>query len=178
MKYVSLKKIGIVITILTFVLAFNLFAQDDKSQRPSPPASASETVGSATVTINYSQPSVKDREIWGSLVPYDKVWRTGANEATIFEISTDVKVEGKSLKAGKYGLFTVPGKNEWVIIFNSVSEQWGAFNYDESKDVLRVSVKPEKVSDSTEKMTFAISDEGVVSLIWEKLAVKFKVSGS
>jgi hypothetical protein len=111
-------------------------------------------------------------------VAYGKIWRTGANEATTFEVSTDVKVEGESLKAGKYGLFTVPNENEWVIIFNSVSDQWGAFNYDESKDVLRVKVKPEQVADNTEKMTFNISDDGVVSLKWEKLVVNFNVSGS
>ena len=177
MKYVSLQKIGILTTILTLVFTVNLFAQDDKSKRPSPPATASEKVGEATVTINYSQPSVKDREIWGGLVPYDKVWRTGANEATVFELSSDVKIEGEALKAGKYGLFTIPGEKEWTIIFNSVSEQWGSSSYDDSKDVLRVKVKSEKVSESTEKMTFTINADGDVTLKWEKLAVKFNVSG-
>jgi len=177
MKYVSLQKIGILTTILTLVFTVNLFAQDDKSKRPSPPATASEKVGEATVTINYSQPSVKDREIWGGLVPYDKVWRTGANEATVFELSSDVKIEGEALKAGKYGLFTIPGEKEWTIIFNSVSEQWGSSSYDDSKDVLRVKVKSEKVSENTEKMTFTINANGDVTLKWEKLAVKFNVSG-
>jgi len=176
MKYVSLRKIWMVATILVLVLAINLHAQDDKSKRPSPPATASAKIGNATVTINYSQPSVKDREIWGGLVPYGKVWRTGANEATVFEVSADVKVEGEALKAGKYGLYTIPGENEWIIIFNSVSEQWGT-QYDESKDVLRVSVKSEKVSSNTEKMTFKVAEDGSVTLMWEKLSVTFKVSG-
>ena len=120
------------LTAITFIL-FSIFsmAQDDKSKRPSPPDKVSEKVGSATITIDYSQPSVKDREIWGGLVPYGKVWRTGANEATTFENSADVKVEGESLKAGKYGLFTIPEANEWTIIFNSVPDQWGSGGYDE-----------------------------------------------
>ena len=161
-----MQKVTLIVTLSSFVLfSATISAQEDKSQRPSPPAKVSENVGSTLVTIDYSQPSIKGREIWGGLVPYGKVWRTGANEATTFEVSTDVKVEGESLKAGKYGLFTVPSENEWVIIFNSVSDQWGAFSYDESKDVLRVKVKPEQVADNTEKMTFKISDDGMVSLM-------------
>lgn len=164
------------VTAFSIVLfSISLMAQDDKSKRPSPPAKVSEKVGSTTITIDYSQPSVKGREIWGGLVPYDKVWRTGANEATTFEVSSDVKIEGNSLKAGKYGLFSIPGSDEWTIIFNSVPEQWGAFNYDESKDVLRVKVKPEKVGQNTEKMTFSISGDGLVTLMWEKLKISYNV---
>ena len=151
-------------------------AQDDKSKRPSPPAKAEFVVGAATITIDYSQPGVKGRKIWGELVPYDKVWRTGANEATTFEVSKDVKVEGNALKAGKYGLFTIPGKDEWVIIFNSVPNQWGAYEYDENKDVLRVTVKPTETSESTERLTFSVEDNGMVIMKWEKLKVGFKVS--
>ena len=99
-----------VMAVIAFLFQTNVTqAQDDKSKRPSPPAEASAKVGGTMVTINYSQPSVKSRKIWGELVPYDKVWRTGANEATTFEVSTDVKIEGKTLPAGKYGLFTIPG---------------------------------------------------------------------
>jgi len=163
------------VTVFTLVLfSVSLIAQEDKSKRPSPPAKVSEKVGNATITIDYSQPSVKGREIWGGLVPYGKVWRTGANEATTFETSTDVKIEGESLKAGKYGLFTIPESDEWTFIFNSVPDQWGAFEYDASKDVLRVKVKSQKVDQNTEKMTFEI-DDGMVSLLWEKLKVGFKV---
>ena len=165
------------LTLILFQVSFSN-AQDDKSQRPSPPAQAKGTVGKAAITIDYSQPSVKGRTIWGELVPYEKVWRTGANEATTFEVSADVKVEGKSLKAGKYGLFTIPGQNEWVIIFNTVPEQWGSRNYDESKDALRVMVKPKATSESTERLTFSIADNGTVVMKWEKLQVGFKVSGS
>lgn len=165
-----------VVTMLAVVLFANTSsAQDDKSKRPSPPAKVSEKIGNTTITVDYSQPSVKGREIWGGLVPYGKVWRTGANEATTFESSSDIMVEGKTLKAGKYALFTIPEADEWTFIFNSVPEQWGAFSYDASKDVLRVKVKPEKTNEITERMTFEISSDGLVSLNWEKLKVGFSV---
>lgn len=153
-------------------------AQDDKSKRPSPPAQAKATVGNTAITIDYSQPAVKGREIGVELAPYGNVWRTGANEATTFEVSSDVKVEGKALKAGKYGLFTIPGESEWVIIFNTVPDQWGSGNYDKSKDALRVSVKPGKTSDSIERFTINVEDNGKVVMTWGNHKVKFKVSGS
>ena len=155
--------------------SFTGFAQEDKSKRPSPPANVSEKVGNTTITIDYSQPGVKGRNIWGELVPYGKVWRTGANEATTFEVSNAVKIEGKTLAAGKYGLFTIPEKDEWTIIFNSVPDQWGAFDYDASKDVLRVNVKPKKSPAMTERMTFKINKNGTVALLWENLEVDFNV---
>src|SRR5690348_9678173 len=99
----------------SFVISGLLFsalanAQGDKSQRPSPPATATGKIGDANITINYSSPAVKGRKIWGELVPYDKIWRAGANEATIFETDHDIKVEGKNLPAGKYSLFATPGE--------------------------------------------------------------------
>ena len=117
--------------------------QLDKSKRPSPPALAKETTSSGvTISIDYSQPSVKGRTIGKDLEPLDgKVWRTGANEATIFEINKDVTVEGKALAAGKYGLFTIVNGDEWTIIFNKTWNQTGAFNYKEADDALRVKVK-------------------------------------
>jgi hypothetical protein len=176
MKKISKYAIMIFAFTVYIMLNQNLYAQQDKSKRPSPPAEVSQKVGEATVTINYSQPAVKEREIWGGLVPYGKVWRTGANEATTFEVSKDVKIEGETLKMGKYGLFTIPEKDEWTIIFNSVPDQWGAFNYSADKDVLRVKVKPAKSSEFKERMTFEISKKGKVTLLWENLAVPFTVS--
>src|SRR5206468_754525 len=124
-------------------------AQQDKSKRASPPDSVTGKVGGATITINYSSPSVKGRKIWGSLVPYGQIWRAGANEATIFETNKKITVEGKTLPAGRYTLFALPNENEWTIIFNSQTGQWGIkqtgeANLDRSKDVLTVSVKPRK----------------------------------
>ena len=165
----------LMILLAVVCLSVNLNAQDDKSKRPSPPATATGKAGNTTIEINYSQPAVKGREIWGALIPYDKVWRTGANEATTFEVSTDVTIEGKELKAGKYGLFTIPGKENWIIIFNENPDQWGAFSYDASKDALRVTVKPNSAGESTERMTFTVDNNGKVGLAWEKLSVGFQV---
>jgi len=176
MKNKILTVFSIVAVIALFVQSFSVIAQDDKSKRPSPPAQVSEKIGNATVTIDYSQPAVKGRTIWGDLVPYGKVWRTGANEATTFEVSTDVKVEGETLPAGKYALFTIPEKDEWTIILNSVPNQWGSFNHDPSKDVLKVKVKPEASSAATERLTFEIDKNGTVALLWADLKVNFKVS--
>lgn len=150
--------------------------QDDKSKRPSPPAKASETISSgATITIDYSQPSVKGRTIGKEIAPYGQVWRTGANEATVFEVSKDVTVEGKPLPAGKYGLFTIPNENEWVIIFNKNWKQWGAYDYKDADDALRVNVKPGKAPKANEKMTFNVDKSGKVSLLWGEKEVDFAV---
>lgn len=167
----------------SMLMAFCLFAivmqaqddqkKEDKSQRPSPPAVATATVNGGTATIDYSQPGVKDRKIWGDLVPYDKVWRVGANEATTLTIEKDVKIDGKTLKAGKYALFAIPGKTEWTFIINSVWDQWGAYNYDASKDVMRFQVKPEKSDKFHERLTYTIGNDGKVKLMWENLVVSF-----
>jgi hypothetical protein len=149
--------------------------QDDKSTRPSPPAEAHAQIGDKAISVNYSSPAVKGRTIWGDLVPYGKVWRTGANEATVFETSGDLVINGQKLPAGKYGLFTIPGEKEWTIIFNSVWEQWGAFKYDASKDVLRIKANPVKSGAFNERMKFEISDH-VVTLLWEDLQVSFMVN--
>ena len=150
-------------------------AQTDKSKRPSPPAKVTETIGSGTViTIDYSQPSVKGREVGKDIAPFGKVWRTGANEATVFEVSKDVKVEGKALPAGKYGLYSIPGKDEWVLIFNKTWKQWGT-KYAEADDALRVNVKPGKAPAFTERMTFNVDKSGKVSLLWGNEEVDFSV---
>ncbi len=150
------------------------FAQEGKA-KPSPAATATGKIGDKTVTIAYAQPAVKGRKIWGELVPFDKVWRTGANDATTFEVDKDVKIEGQALKAGKYALFTIPTEGgEWTIIFNSVAKQWGAYSYDATKDVLRVKVKSQKSDEITESMTFDIKGN-MVNLTWENLRVAFKV---
>jgi hypothetical protein len=149
----------------------------DKSKRPSPPAIATQTIASgAVITIDYSQPSVKGRAIGKDLEPKEgQVWRTGANEATVFETSKDVKVEGSTLPAGKYGLFTIAGKDSWTIIFNKTWKQWGAYEYKQADDVLRVNVKPSTATPFAEKMTFDISKSGVVTLLWGDNKVAFTV---
>ena len=154
---------------------FNSCAQQDKSKRPSPPALVTQKVGEVTVSIDYSQPSVNGRTVGGDLIAtYGEVWRTGANEATVFEISKDVKVEGQTLAAGKYSLYSIPGETEWVIIFNKTWKQWGT-QYKQEDDALRVKVKPGKSEAFVEKMTFAINKDGKVMLTWGNVAVGFKV---
>ncbi|MFI5156860.1 MAG: DUF2911 domain-containing protein [Chitinophagales bacterium] len=155
-------------------------AQGDKSSRPSPPATATGKAGGATITINYSSPAVNGRKIWGFLVPYDKVWRAGANEATIFETDKPIKVEGKALPAGKYSLFATPSEKEWTIILNSQTGQWGIkeggdANRDPAKDVLTVKVKPKKISGMHERLTYTIGSKGFV-LAWEKFEVPVAIN--
>src|SRR5690606_18967504 len=118
----------------------------------SPPATATETLKNGTVsTINYAQPAVNDRKIGDKIAPYGKVWRTGANAATQFEVSKDVKIHGSALPAGKYALFTIPGEKEWTIILNKTWDQWGAYKYDENQDALRFTVKAAKAKEFTER---------------------------
>ena len=137
------------------------------------PKTAEGTIGDASIKIDYSAPSVKGRTIWGGLVPYGQVWRTGANEATSFETSADIKVAGKDLAKGKYGLFTIPGEDEWTVIFSSVWDTWGT-NYASKNDVLRVTVPFSKSDDMVEQMMFAVKGEGVV-LKWEHGTVEIPV---
>jgi hypothetical protein len=113
------------------------------------------------------------------IVPYGHVWRSGANEATIFTVSDDVLIQGQKLPAGSYSLHTIPGKDEWTIIFNGVADQWGSFTYNEQKDVLRVKVKPQSVADNQEWLLYSIPsvtpNSAQVVLRWEKVAVPFTV---
>ena len=164
---------GFVLALTGVFVSQMIWAQN---ARASPAASASgKTKDGATVTINYSSPAVKERKIWGELVPYDKVWRAGANEATLITTDKDLKVEGKKLPAGKYSLYAIPGEKEWTIIFNSATGQWGinrdgSTTEDPAKDVLRVTVKPVKSSEFNERLTYMVEDKGF-SLYWENLRV-------
>lgn len=143
--------------------------------KPSPSETATGTVAGSDIKISYSSPAVKGRKIWGGLVPYDKVWRTGANEATIFETSKDVKIGNKTLPAGKYSLYTTPGEKEWKVIFNSQTGQWGinrdgSTSDDASKDVLVTTVKSMKSKAMNERFKIEVNSKGFV-LLWENLAV-------
>jgi hypothetical protein len=170
-----MKKILIFTVIAGLFTGLTATAQQDKSKRPSPPAKVTQTISSgATISIDYSQPSVKGRIIGQEIAPFGEVWRTGANEATVFETNKDVKIEGKPLPAGKYSLYSIPGADNWTIIFNKTWEQWGTV-YKQAEDVLRVDVKPSKVPTSTEKMTFNINKSGRVTLLWGTTKVEFNV---
>ncbi|MCZ7602869.1 MAG: DUF2911 domain-containing protein [Melioribacteraceae bacterium] len=169
---------NIIINLLLGVFIVSLtYAQNDQP-RLSPKASISQVIGYTEVTINYSRPGVKERTVWGELVPYDKVWRTGANEATTIEFNNDVRIEGNEVPKGKYSLFTIPGEMEWTIILNKEWEQWGAFKYSEAADQLRFKVKPQK-SEFTERLTFSVDylspySANIVSE-WNEIEVSFKI---
>lgn len=146
--------------------------------RPSPKSTLSQTVGVTDVTVVYSRPSVKERKIWGGLVPMDQVWRTGANEATIVKFSNEVKINGNALAAGTYSLHTIPGQSEWTVIFNKVADQWGSYSYDAAKDALRVKAKSE-ASNHHEMLTFEFpavtASSADMVMAWEKVRVPLKI---
>ncbi|MBC8172697.1 MAG: DUF2911 domain-containing protein [Chitinophagales bacterium] len=151
----------------------------NKNNRVSPTETASDTIGGNEVTIVYGSPRVKGRVIWGGLVPYNEVWRMGANEASTIQFTKDVFVQGQPLKKDTYSVFALPSENEWTIIFSTNEKQWGAFKYNESEDALRIKVKPVFVDSLQENMTLSIEpdpanpNKGSVKLWWEKLQVKF-----
>lgn len=138
-----------------------------------------QTIGLTEMKITYSRPGVKARPIWGALVPMDKVWRTGANEATIVEFNDDVTINGQKLPKGMYSLHTIPGKDEWTVIFNSKAEMSGNYSYDAANDVLRVKAKPEK-AEFREWLTFEVpeltTESAKVVLRWENVAIPFTVA--
>lgn len=154
------------------------YAQERGNEKPrvSPNASVSQTIGTTEVSITYGRPSVNDREIFGGLVPFGQVWRTGANESTAITFSNDVLIEGQKLKAGTYSLYTLPQKEEWAIIFNS-KLSWGT-EYDKSKDVLRVTVKPEEGHFVSQFMIYFqnVTDTSAECVLhWDKTKVPFTI---
>src|SRR5213080_1154521 len=176
-----------------------------KPIRPSQKASVMQTIGVTDITITYSRPPVKGRTIFADapqsmearakgeatldnqnerqpgepIVPYNHVWRAGANEATLFQVTDDVLINGQPLKAGSYSLETIPGKEEWTIIFNNDPGQWGAFTYDAKKDALRVKAKSQMASDNQEWLVYSFDpvteNSATVNLRWEKVRVPFTV---
>jgi hypothetical protein len=201
----SLKRSSVSIFAVLFVLCFAVSAFAQVSlPRPSQKASVTQTIGVTDVTITYSRPGVKGRKIWGDptaeqaatkgeatldnqntrpkdapIVPYGHMWRTGANEATMFVVTDDVLINDQKLPAGSYSLHTIPTKDEWTIVFNGTANQWGSFNYDPAKDTLRVKAKPQMVAENQEWLAFTVDpvgeDAARVNIRWEKLTVPFTV---
>ncbi len=157
---------------LIALLIVNFINAQDK------PTSTKEVVtgkiNGATITINYGSPSVKGREIWGKLVPFNQVWRAGANDATTFETDKEVTIEGSKLPAGKYSFFVIPNEKECVIIFNKEAKQWGAYKYKEKEDQLRVTVKQKVAKTKAEKLVYVI-EKNTVSLNWDNWTIPFSV---
>jgi len=164
----------LVIALLALLLAAPLLAgRGDDSERKSKNGKTEGEIDGVSVVLEYGRPQVRERVIWGELVPYGELWRTGADEATTVTFDADVMVEGEKLPAGTYSLFTIPGEEEWTVIFNKVAEQWGGYDYDQNEDALRVTVEPTE-HEHVEAMDFAIDGSDVV-LRWEKVAVPFTV---
>ena len=203
---ISLKRSSVSLFALLSVFCFaaTAFAQITVP-RPSQKASVMQRVGVTDITVTYSRPGVKGRKIWGDplpeqtakvkgeatldnqnerpkdavIVPYGHMWRAGANEATMFVVTDDVLINGQKLAAGSYSLHAIPNKDEWTIIFNGTSNQWGSFNYDPAKDTLRVKAKPQVVSENQEWLAYTIDpvgeDSAQVNIRWEKISVPFTV---
>jgi hypothetical protein len=151
------------------------FAQTDKSQRKSPPVVVTGAISGIDVTLDYSSPAVKGRDLWGTLVAYDKVWRTGANEATKITIGKDALVQGSVLAAGTYSLFTIPGEKTWTVIFNKEANQWGNYDYNASEDALRVSATPSSSDTFSEDLTFEIGTK-TIDFKWGNLVLPIMIS--
>ena len=147
---------------LLALVAFSATAQE----KASPARTAEGTASGSKITIKYSSPAVKGRTIWGDLVPLGQVWRAGADDATTFTTTKDIKVEGKTLPAGTYSFFIIPGETESTLIFNKVAKQWGAFNYDSKEDALRVSVPSMQTSTMEERLVYEVKPDGF-EVRWE-----------
>jgi len=170
-----MKQTLIILFALLLGVSVESAAQGDKKPL-SPKETVKGTIDAATIEIVYSRPSARGRKMIGGVDPLGKVWRTGANAATTIEFSKDVTIEGKTLAKGKYALFTIPNENEWVIIFNKKTDQWGAYDYSQADDALRVTVKPGKTKEFVETFTISIGKDKI-NLTWENTDVAFKVKG-
>ncbi len=159
----------LLLLVLSFLATTQAFAQD-KTAPASPPATATGKIGNTAVTVVYSSPAVKGRPIWGQLVPYGQVWRSGANDATTITFDKPVTVEGKPLAAGTYSLFTIPTEKQWTMIFNKTAKQWGAYKYDDKQDALRVTVTPQKAITPAERLMYDVTPTGL-TLRWENMRV-------
>ncbi len=167
-----MKKVFILLIAVTG-LSTSAFAQlpvSLKLPQVSPHETRSITIGFTEISFDYSSIGIKGREIWGGLIPYGEVWRTGANKNTIFKVTDDVLINGQKLKAGSYGMHTIPGEEEWVIIFSNFSEAWGSYFYDESEDALRIRVTAEKMDSRYEWMKFSFADYTATSV---EMSLKF-----
>jgi len=170
---------ALAVALSAAVLAVPPAAAQLKLPRVSPNATVSQTIGLTSFTVTYSRPGVKNRTIWGDLVPYDKPWRTGANEATSFTTTGEIQFGGQKLAAGTYALLTIPGQDEWTVALNSEKDLWGAYEYKPDKDVLRIKVKP-TAGEYEEWMRFSFDDLTNTSanlvLQWEKLRLAVPIT--
>ena len=166
-----MKRILGLLTVFAFSIGFS-FSQ---KKRVSPKETTTGEINGVEVSINYCAPSVKGRKIWGELVPYDKIWRAGANEATTIEFGKDISIQNNKLPAGKYSFFVIPNKEKCTLIFNNDFKQWGSYNYSMDKDQLRIDVRPILNSKGIEKLVYEISDK-TIYLKWSNWIISFDIS--
>ena len=177
--YLQLKTICVILFIGVLLIPINnILSQNFETPRPSPNTTVSQTVGITHVSIDYSSPGVKGRKIWGELVPFNEVWRTGANEVTSITFDDPVRINGNELPAGTYGIHTIPGENEWEIIFSKDTEVDDGSQFDEKKEILRIKATPQEAP-FTERMAFTFTNTtdtySKVNLTWDKLNVSFDI---
>jgi hypothetical protein len=168
------------ITAVLFTAATTAHAQVAlKLPDQSPAASVTQAIGLTEITVNYHRPAVGGRQIWGKLVPYGETWRAGANENTVITFSTDVKIAGKPLRAGSYGLHVLPTAKDWTIMFSTMTQAWGSFTYDAKEDALRVTITPRTTQTSEERLVYRFDEptdtKATLVLAWEKLAVPIAI---
>ncbi len=166
-----MKKTLAIAALVVFVFTTLVLAQQDKSKRPSPPESAQcKFSNGKTVKVDYSSPRMKGRKIYGGLVPYGEVWRTGANEATTFVSDTNLTVGEKDVSAGNYTIFTVPNQDKWTLIINKKTGEWGIPYKYEADELARVDMKVSKTASPVENFTISFDQKGdscVMNLDWE-----------
>jgi tetratricopeptide (TPR) repeat protein len=170
-----MKNITTIVVLSVIFLSIKTQAQNLKIPQPSTLQKIEQDFGLGQITITYSRPNVKGRKIFGGMEPYGKVWRTGANAATKIKLTDSVLVEQHALAPGEYGLFTIPGANEWTVIFNKIANQWGAYSYDSTQDVLRFKIKSGKLDKNLETFTMQFANCSVdrceLQLLWEKTSL-------
>ena len=159
-----------VLILAGLLIAIGAWAQE------SPRLKAEGEIAKVKITVDYGSPSVKGRTIWGSLEPYGKIWRAGANENTTITFDADVKINGEALAAGKYGFFIIPNEDaDWVIIFNRRNADWGAYSYDIKEDALRDNIKPKFESENQETLNYSVERNGI-AFAWAKARLLIPVS--
>ena len=172
-----------ILVLLTAAL-LTMFSESSFAQLKMPQSSSSQTIiqefGLGKVTVKYSRPNIKGRSVEKDLAPFGEVWRTGANDATVITFTDAVSIEGNTVPAGEYAIFTIPGKDEWTIILNKETKQWGSYEYKQSEDVLRFKVKPIKISEKTETFSIQFSNvmpsSAILDLVWDNFKVSVKMT--
>ena len=167
------------IIILSAVFCYSYITAQIKTPQPSPTTTIVQKIGISNVIIDYSRPGVKKREIFGGLVPFNKIWRTGANKATKITFEENCIFGGAKVKKGSYSLFTIPGEEEWTVLLNRETELWGAGDYNEENEVLRIAVEPEETKDFTESFTIDFGNfksfSAILSIKWANTLINVEI---